>query len=84
MPDGRDNALGERGWRVFEDTRAEKWRRDPDGSERRNVFKMTRRLKSNKKRRRGRFFVLPTRNEGDRALMAGGGGIRVETRMQAR
>ena len=84
VPNERDTALGEGGRRVLEDARAEKWRWDPDGSERRNFFETDGRLRGDENRRCIRLFIIAGRDERDSAFVVRRAGIGVETNVQLR
>ena len=84
VPNKRDTALGEGGRRVLEDARAEKWRWDPDGSERRNFFETDGRLRGDEDGRGIRLFILAARDERDSAFVVRRAGIGVETGVQLR
>ena len=84
VPNGRDNALGERRRRVLEDARAEERHRDPDRSERRNLLKTKRRLRRDENRRCIRLFAFAGGDEGDGAFVSRRAGIGMETEVELR
>ncbi len=75
---------GERGRRVLEDGRAQKWRCDPDGVQRRNLRKLACELRDVKSRRGVALLVLAGSDQRDRALMLAGSGVFVKAFVQLR
>ena len=69
---------------MLENARAEKRRRHPDGSERRNVLKNNRRLRCDKDRRCVRLLRFTGRDERDRALVIRSPGIGMKPCVQLR
>ena len=67
---------------MLEDTSGEKWRCDPDGSERRNFLEKDRRLRRREDRRSVRLLVFSGGKKGDGALVVRRTGISVKTRVQ--
>ena len=84
VPNKRDTALGEGGRRVLEDARVEKWRWDPNGSERRNFFETDGGLWTDEDGRGIGVLVLAGRDERDSAFVVRRAGIGVETNVQLR
>ena len=81
---GGDEALGERGRRVFEDAGAKERRRDPNGSERRNFLEDDCGLRRAEKRRRISLLVLAGGDQGDGTLVIRRTGVGMEARVQLR
>ena len=80
----RDEALGERGWRVLEDAGAEERRRDPDGCERRNFLENNCWLRRADDRGRVSLLVFAGGDQGDGTLVIRRTGVGVETRVKLR
>ena len=81
----RDEALGERGRRVFEDAGAKEGRCDPDGCERRNFLEDNCGLRRAEERRRISLLVIAGGDQGDGArFVIRQPGVGVETCVQLR
>ncbi len=81
---GEEEALGERGRRVLEDTRAEERRRDPNGSKRRVFLKDNHRLRSDQDWWPIRLLALTGCDQGDSTLVIWCAGVRMEAGVQLR